>query len=114
MAHINETQNYRRILCEVIERHAQLAASTPQPESIPVCDTARDNYLLVDVGWETNERAHYIVLHLRLRDGKVWIEKDGVEYGIAHDLLAAGIPAEDIMLASHDTQPMSLTELAAA
>ena len=114
MAQVEEIENYRRILCEVIERHARLAASTPQPETVPVCDTEHDNYLLVDVGWETEERAHYVVAHLRLRDGKVWIEKDGIEYGIARDLLAAGIPAKDIIMAAYSPRPIPLTELAAA
>lgn len=114
MAQVISTETYRRLVCEVVEQHARLAAGTPQPETIAVCDTAHDNYLLVDVGWEKDERSHYVVVHLRLREGKVWIEKDGIEYGIAYDLLDAGIPAEDIIMAAYSPRPSPLVEPAAA
>jgi hypothetical protein len=44
----------------------------------------------------------------------MWIERDGIEYGIAEDLIEAGIPKEDIVLAFGDREPKTLTELAAA
>ena len=51
---------------------------------------------------------------LRLRDdGKALIEYDGIEYGIAHDLIEAGIAREDILLNMYST-PRSLTEAIAA
>ena len=37
-----------------------------------------------------------------------------IEYGIAHDLLEAGIPKEDIVMASYYPTPQPLTELTAA
>jgi len=51
------------------------------------------------VGWDATGRVHYVIVHLRLKDGKVLIEKDGIEYGVAQDLQEAGIPAEDIVTA---------------
>lgn len=40
-----------------------------------------------------------MIIHLRLHDGKVYIERDGTEEGVATTLLAAGIPKEAIVLA---------------
>ena len=114
MDNSEKIDRYRRVLQETIERHAQMATEPPQPESFVICDTVHDHYLLMDVGWEANKRAHYIVIHLRLKDGKVHIEEDGIEYGIAYDLIDAGIPAEDIMVAVDNPQPRPLSELAAA
>lgn len=39
------------------------------------------------------------MLHVDVRDGKVWIQHDGIEEGITDELLGAGIPAESIVLA---------------
>jgi hypothetical protein len=39
----------------------------------------------------------------------VLIEYDGIEYGIAHDLIAAGIAKEDILL-NMDATPRPWTE----
>jgi hypothetical protein len=105
---------YKRICQQMIERQAALPSEPASVEAVAVCDHASGNYLLLDVGWYPQERAHYVVLHLRVKDGKVWIEYDGIEYGIAHDLREAGIPAEDLVwpLAEHEhPQP---AELAAA
>ena len=114
MDQIEKLNRYRHILQQVVEKHAAMIPASEQPESVPICDPVHDNYLLMDVGWGHAGRAHDIVFHLRLRDGKVWIEWDGIEYGIAHDLLEAGIPKEDIVMAFYSPTPRPLTELVAA
>lgn len=107
-------KRYRPLVQQVIERHAGMPTEPVEPESVVVIDPVHDHYLLMDVGWEAGSRAHYIVIHLRLKDGKVWIEEDGIEYGIARDLIAAGITAEDILVATEGVRLQPLPELAAA
>lgn len=114
MDQIEKLNSYRRILQQVIERHAQMAAEPSGTETIAVCDPSGDNYLLLDVGWEAGSRVHYVIIHLRLQDGKVLIEKDGIEYGIAQDLLEAGISAEDLITAWRRAPTTTAKEPAAA
>jgi XisI protein len=57
---------------------------------------------------------HSVVLHLRIKNSKVWIERDGMEEGIATDLLEAGIPKEDIVLAFYRPERRAITEFAVA
>lgn len=114
MDQVAKLNNYRRILEQVTEQHALMPGIPETVAGMAVCDFARDQYLLLDVGWSPQGRAHDIVFHLRLKDGKVLIERDGIEYGIAQDLIAAGIPAEDIVVAFARSEPKSLHELAAA
>jgi hypothetical protein len=113
MNKVEKENLYRNILQKVVEMHAQMPSEFEQPESIPICDTVHDNYLLMDVGWDATGRAYDVVFHLRLKDGKVLIETDGIEYGIAQDLIEAGIAKEDIIIAFADPQPKTLLELAA-
>ena len=63
-----------------------------------VFDRAHDRYLLVDVGWRGSERVHGALVHVDIIDGKIWIQYDGTEHGIANDLVEAGIPRESIVL----------------
>lgn len=114
MDQITKRDKYRRILREVVERHAAQSRRRGQSEAVPICDETHDNYLLMSVGWRGNERDHYVMFHLRLKEGRVWIEWDGIEYGIAQDLLAAGIPQEDIVMAFYNPAPQPLVQLAAA
>ena len=116
MEGLGKLNNYRRILGEIVAKHAALMARRSNGvDVLPLCHAEHDSYMVLRVGWDVTGRVHYIMLHLRLRDdGKVWIEQDGIEYGIYQDLLAAGIPAEDICFADREPQPVPLTELLAA
>jgi hypothetical protein len=75
---------------------------------------ARDNYLLLDAGWDHTGRVHAIVFHLRIRGDRVWVEWDGTEGGIVEELIEAGIPKSDIVLGFYRPERRMLTEFAAA
>jgi hypothetical protein len=49
---------------------------------------------------------------VRLCHGKFWIEDDMTEEGIATDLLQAGVPKEDIVLAFQPPEARQFTEFA--
>jgi len=38
------------------------------------------------------------VLHLDIINGKIWIQQDGTEVGIANKLVDLGVPKQDIVL----------------
>lgn len=90
---------YRAIVKELIEREAQHQPSNGAIEALAICDESRDHYQLLHLGWNELGRIFAVIAHLRLREGKVWIERDGTPDGLASALLAAGIPSEDIILA---------------
>ena len=48
-----------------------------------VFDRAHDSYLVLDVGWNGYDRIHDALIHVEVLDGKVWIQFDGTEDGIA-------------------------------
>ena len=110
---MDKIDTYREMVCDVIGRHAKLSPSHGQIESLPLYDTANDNYLLMDVGWDNTGRVHAVVLHVRIQSGKVWIEWDGTEGGIAQELIGLGVPKEDIVLAFYRPERRALTEFAA-
>jgi hypothetical protein len=51
-------------------------------------------------------------LHLDIKDGKIWIQHDGTEIGIANQLVALGVPKSDIVLAFHSPFKRQFTEFA--
>ena len=51
------------------------------------------------VGWDRGRRVRGNLIYVTLREDKVWVEYDGMEQGITKDLIAAGIPSEQIVLA---------------
>ena len=69
-------------------------------------------YELVHVGWKGSTRIHGSVIHVDVREGKVWIQYDGTERGIAEELVELGIPRDHIVLAFHPPDVRSHTRFA--
>ena len=108
---------------QLIERHiSELAtliqeqhpASRTGVECECVFDEQRDHYLLLKIGWSGSRRIRATTWHVRLRDGKMLIEEDMTEDGIASALLRQGVPAADMVLAFHPPALRKHTEFAAA
>mgnify|MGYP000306513506 CR=1 FL=1 len=94
---MGKLKKYRQILRGVTEEHAQTPSPMDWIQSTAACDFAQNNYFLID--FDSSDKKHYIVFHLRLaEDGKVLIMQDGIEYGVAQDLMDAGILPADIIL----------------
>ena len=83
-----------------------------QPEV--VFDRSRDRYVLFDVGWQGERRMYSLIAHLDIINGKVWIQKDNTEEGVATDLEKYGVPKNKIVLAFKSPALRKYTEYAAA
>ncbi|MFM6081929.1 MAG: XisI protein, partial [Dolichospermum sp.] len=61
-------------------------------------DDERGHYLVLDMGWNNDKYLHATPIHIDVINQKIWIQYDDTEEGIANDLIAAGVPKEDIVL----------------
>lgn len=113
---MDRLNSQRAVLRRLMERHADLSrqADGVGVETVLLIDPSSDRYLLMDIGWASNRRVNNIYLHVHLKGGKIWIEEDWTEEGLATELLRAGIPREDIVLAFHSPERRHLTEFAVA
>lgn len=85
-------KNYQNNIQEVIKRYAKERPLPQNVESQLIFDTERDHYQLVNVGWDNDRWIYGCVLHLDIKNGKVWIQYNGTEVEIADELVNAGIP----------------------
>lgn len=79
-----------------------------------IFDESNDHYELIYAGWNGPYRIHGSVLHLDIRQGKVWIQHDGTADGIAEELVRAGIPRDRIGLAFKPPEIRPHTDFAVA
>jgi hypothetical protein len=70
----------------------------------PIWDTENNRYLLTTVGWNGFRRIYSVLVHIDIIDGKLWIQHDGTETGVATQLVDAGIPKSEIVL-GYQSQP---------
>lgn len=114
MDQVDKLNRYRQILQKVVEHHAAMPAEPQHIESLPICDPIHGDYLLMDVDRSPKGGPGEVVFHLRLKNGKVQVERDGIEDGIAQDLIEAGIQPEDIVFTFYSNESEPYSEKAAA
>lgn len=104
---------YRQLIQQCLEARAKLRLKNDPVESQTVFDTKSDRYLLMNVGWKnSNTRIYGCVLHVDIRNDKIWVQHDGTEDAIADQLAALGVSKQDIVLAYHAPYVRQYTEFA--
>jgi hypothetical protein len=94
-------KKYRDYVHQVLEKYSQYSSHRDDIETQVITDEKHDHYQLVHVGWSNNRRTYGCVLHIDIKNNQIWIQHDGTEIGMANELVALGVPKEDIVLAFH-------------
>ncbi len=107
---------YRELVRQYLSELDLLSRQQPRAglETTCVFDEMRDHYLLVNTGWENGHRVEGMTLHVRIRDGKIWVEEDWTEEGIAEFLVREGVPRQDIVLGFQPPSMRCYTDFAVA
>jgi hypothetical protein len=111
---MDRTAEYRDLIKRLIHDYASVKPSYGNVDVEVIADDAGGHYELWHIGWNGWERIHVCILHIDLKGGKIWIQHDGTPDGFADELMAAGIPASQIVLAFHPPSERHLTPFAVA
>ncbi len=108
--------NYQEIIKRVLNKYIEQCAEnkTNGVENLLITDDEHGHYMLLNLGWVGNKRFNNESVYVRLVNEKYWIESDFTEFGIANELILAGVPKEDIVLAFHSPFMRQYTDFAAA
>lgn len=105
-------EKYRQVIRKLLTAHADCEESSNTDSSIEcqlVLDSERDHYQLLDVGWKELKRVYNCFIHLDIKNGKIWIQRNMTEADLAQELVESGIPKEDIVLGLHPAYKRPLT-----
>jgi hypothetical protein len=113
---MDKMTEYRSIIKDLLSKYVALVNRHPREgvETLLIADDEQGHYLWMNLGWANGERVKGLTAHVRLKAGKFWIEEDWTEAGIANDLVRAGVPREDIVLAFHEPETRQYTDFAVA
>ncbi len=113
---MDKLTRYRALIKQFLTEQADLMRGHPVPglETIFTLDENSDQYLLLNVGWENDQRVRYTTLYIRIHNDKIWIEEDWTDEGITRALVEVGVPKEEIVLAFQSPEMRHLTEYAVA
>ena len=107
---VEQYRQHTRHLLSERQKRASMSRKYEEYEVQTIFDEQQDHYQLLYVGWRGNKRDFGCILHLDIKDGKIWIQHDGTEVGIANQLVEMGVPKQDIILAFHEPYIRQFTE----
>lgn len=97
---------------QILKDYRDFIGNDPHSEFQLIVDTMGGHYLLVEIGWDGNERVYGTLVHLDVINEKIWIQQDGTEEGVANELLNLGISPQQIVLAYKKIERRKITEFA--
>ena len=93
---------------------SDLATGRDSAKYKTIFDRRGDSYLIVREGWEESRRVLSFVVYAEIINGKIVIQEDWMEHGLARELEEAGIPKSEIVLGFQPPYVRPLTGYAAA
>jgi hypothetical protein len=101
---------YQRAIMSFLETYAGYFSNDPSGiDTFIIADKERDHYQIVRTGWHEGRFFHYMLFHIQIRNGKVWLHQNNTEDMIGDDLVAAGVPKTDIVLGFQPEEARPLT-----
>jgi predicted RNA-binding protein len=97
MADIKEYRKNIRILLEEIHGY-DVSSGVDGIEGQIIFDVEHDHYLLIDLGWEQKQYVYGAIVHIDIKEGKIWIQRNNTEIDLANRLVEMGVPKDDIVI----------------
>jgi XisI protein len=94
-------EEYREKVKQILINYSQYKPSYGEVEIEQIFDPERDRYQIVSVGWNNQTRIYGCMMHLDIKDGKIWIQQNTTEVDIASELVEMGVPKHDIIIGFH-------------
>ncbi len=97
---MGQIESYSTLIKQALSEYVTLVRRSPNLpyRVVTAFDDDHQQYLVRKVGWKENNRILKTVLHVALENGKIWIEEDLTEDGIATWFLEHGVPNNAIVL----------------
>ncbi|MFM7888837.1 MAG: XisI protein [Pseudanabaena sp.] len=95
---MDKLESYRQIIRNVLLPYTKITYANVPVRNIAVFDDEHGQYLIMSDGWDGVRHLHGCLIHIEIIGNHLWVQRDGTEDGITDELVAAGIPKQDIVL----------------
>ena len=105
---MDKIEQYRELIIKAVTEsyHYRFPPKDEGIETLFLRDEQQNQYMLYQMGWSGQHPINNVIILMRIKQGKIWIDEDLTEYGVVTDLLRWGVPPSDIVQAwlPSDTQ----------
>lgn len=91
-------ETYRKYIQALLTQYSQPAKAGSAIETQLIFDVEHHHYQLLELGWVGPDRIYNCILHLDIKDDKIWIQRNTTDVQIAKELVEMGVPKTDIVL----------------
>jgi hypothetical protein len=105
-------EEYREKVKQLLTKYSQYKPSYGEVEVEQIFDSERDHYQIISVGWNNQKRVYGTMMHMDIKNEKVWIQQNTTEVDIASELVEMGVPKYDIVIGFHTSKMRQLTDFA--
>ncbi len=95
---IHKSNQYRKLAEQVIRNYAANDRPQADVETHLVIDPIQGHYQWWHIGWRGFDRIYRCIIHLQVKDSKIWLQENKTEQDPAAVLVNMGVPKEDIIL----------------
>ncbi len=103
---------YREKVKSLLAKYALHKPSYGDIHVEQIFDIERDHYQIISIGWNNQKRVYSPIMHLDIKNEKIWIQENTTEVDIADELIEMGIPKSDIIIGFHTPKMRQLTGFA--
>jgi len=117
---MDKIEKYRDVIKKILTEYYEMAKNKVvenrdvEASDRLAFDETRDEYIWFRFGWDDKKLIQHIVMYLRIKNEKIWVEEDTTNLCVVDDLLLAEVPQSDIVLGFHHPSKRALTEFATA
>ena len=95
---MDRREEYKAIVKQFLLDYGKIKPAYGDINREVVFDEERGHYELLSLGWKGTRRVHHTLIHIDIKDGKIWLQQNLTEQNPAEELVAMGVPREDIIL----------------
>ncbi|MEB3295158.1 MAG: XisI protein [Synechococcales bacterium] len=95
---MDRLEQYRKAIQELLQDYVADSCNETNFETQVLCDRDHDHYQLVSLGWQGHRRFYSVLMHLDIKESKIWIQRNETDRLIAQELVSMGVEKEDIVL----------------
>ena len=106
--------NYPEMIKHILLEHSHIKPAHGDIDTTVSFDDDHANYVLLQSGWDGDSYLHGAIVHISIIGGKIWIQYDGTEEGVATELLEMGVPKTHIVLGFRHPSERQYSGLAVA
>ncbi|KAM3100953.1 XisI protein [Phormidesmis sp. 146-12] len=111
---MDKVAKYREFIQTLLTQYASDDLDDREVEVQLIFDVDRNHYQWMNVGWQQLNRVYRCVMHFDIKDGKIWLQQNLTNQNPAEELVAMGVPREDVILGMQPPYKRQYTEYGVA